>query len=448
MPGGAMNEGELMDQQDGIDTPTGRRGRAAGRGAAATAALVLLTACGGSAPEVREAPVQRVVVEQDRFTDAEGALLRSSFRLGAALTAQADTNQVTSPVSALYALSMLRAGAGTTTAEEMDVVLGLPGEHHQAMNALLARVQRFDGDPGSVDEDDPPRKPLLRLANAVFVPDDGGTGEAFLDTLARNYGAGVYPVDFADPATGERIDRWVSEETGGRIDKAPLDIGAGTVLSLLNTVYFAAAWEEPFDAGATFDEQFTLAGGDRVEVPTMHAAPSVRHASGTGWTGIDLPYGEGFFMRLVLPAEGAAPLWDEQGLADIAERLAAAAPVPVQLSLPTWDHSYDQDIGRVLTELGLEETFGPAPDLEAIQPGAVVSGAAQVADITVAEKGTIAAAVTQFSVATSAQKPPALGISFDRPFGYQIVHEDTGLPLFMGTVVDPRQDPGVVPDAR
>ncbi|WP_104180043.1 serpin family protein [Arthrobacter sp. B0490] len=421
-----------MDQRRTDATQTTRRG------ATATAALVLLTACGTTAPDQQRAPVERVVVQQDQYPEAQEAILRSSYRLGAALTASPDSNQVTSPLSALYALSMLRAGAGTTTAEEMDAVLGFTAEHHEAMNALLGGVQQFDGDPGDVDEENPPDTPLLHLANAVFVPEEGQTGDAFLDVLARQYGAGVYPVDFADPSTSARIDDWVSQETGGRIEAAPLKATPGTTLSLLNTVYFAAAWEEPFDAADTRNQRFTLPSGAEAEVPTMHAAVTVRHVDGAGWSGIDLPYGEGFFMRLVLPDEGSAPAWDEQQLADIADALDAAEPVPVALALPAWDHAYDQNLLGLLTALGLEETLGPGADFGAIQPGSVLSGGAQAANITVAEKGTIAAAVTHFAIMTSARIPPDLSISFDRPFGYQVIHEETGLAVVMGTVADPR----------
>ncbi|MDQ0734102.1 serpin family protein [Arthrobacter agilis] len=408
------------------------------RDATASAAVGVPTARGSSGPDRQRAPAARAAVERGLHPEAEAAVRRASLRLGAALTAARNADQVTSPLGALYALSMLRAGAGTTTAKELDTVLGLTDEHHAAMNALLASVQQFDGDPGAVDEDDPPRTPLLHLAGAVFVPAGGTTGEAFLEVLARQYGAGVHPVDFADPSTAARVDDWVSAETGGRITKAPLQPGPATTLSLLTAVYFAAAWDEPFDAVATGDRPFTLSGGPTVDVPTMHSSPTVRYARGKGWSGIDLPYGEGFFLRLVLPAEGSAPAWDEQQLAGIADVLDAAAPVPVDLALPTWSHGSTQDLMGVLGALGLAETVGPGADFRAIQPGTTLSGGAQTADITVAEKGTIAAAVTQFAMVTSAPVPPELSIAFDRPFGYQVVHEETGLPVIMGTVADPR----------
>ena len=78
-------------------------------------------------------------------------------------------------------------------------------------------------------------------------------------------------------------------------------------------------------------------------------------------------------------------------------------------------------------------------DFNNIQPQMMITQAAQAANITVAEKGTIAAAVTQINgEATSAPAEPERTIDFDRPFHYQIVHVETGLPLFMGTVADPR----------
>ncbi|MHA7239284.1 serpin family protein [Arthrobacter sp. TMS1-12-1] len=388
--------------------------------------------------KLSRAPVARIVVEPGRYPEAEDALRRSAFRLGAALAADPTGNQVTSPVSALYALSMLRAGAGGTTAEELDAVLGLPAEHHAAMNALLATLQYFDGDPVTVDEEDPPRQPLVHLANAVLVPEGGAIGAGFLEVLARSYGAGVHPVDVADPGTAGMIDDWVRRETGGRVAKAPLVVGPDTGLSLLNAVYFAAAWDEAFDPAGTGEDPFTLAGGTQVIVPTMHGYRWARYAAGPGWTGIDLPYGDGFFLRLLLPAEGASPAWDEQDLLDIADALEAAGTIRVDLSMPRWEHHHAQDLIGVLQALGLERTFGPGADLDAIQPGLHVSGAAQSATVTVAEKGTIAAAVTQLVMMTSAPVPPDVALSVDRPFGYQIVHEDTGLPLFLGTVADPR----------
>ncbi|GAB3538343.1 hypothetical protein GCM10027403_24500 [Arthrobacter tecti] len=111
------------------------------------------------------------------------------------LAVKPEVNQVTSPVSALTALAMLRVGARTTTADELDSVLGFPAEHRDAaMNALLAEWAGHDGDPGTVDEEEPPEEPLLHLANGLFVAEELELADGFLETLAQHYGAGVYPV--------------------------------------------------------------------------------------------------------------------------------------------------------------------------------------------------------------------------------------------------------------
>lgn len=111
----------------------------------------------------------------------------------------------------------------------------------------------------------------------------------------------------------------------------------------------------------------------------------------------------------------------------------------VEISLPKWDHKSSFDLRKVFESLGLQETLSTDKDFDNIQPGMVITQAAQAANITVAEKGTVAAAVTQINgEASSAPPMPDHEIHFDRPFHYQIVHAETGLSLFMGKVADPR----------
>ncbi|MFE5836272.1 serpin family protein [Arthrobacter sp. NPDC056493] len=262
----------------------------------------------------------------------------------------------------------------------------------------------------------------------------------------------MYPVDFANAAaTKPAIDTWVSKNTGGRITQAPADYDVRNTFSLLNVLYFAAAWQEPFDPVDTSDTLFTKAGGEQVMVPTMNNVLLMPYAEGKGWRGVDLPYAEGFVMRLVLPDAGTGaepnpdsnlqpgvPAFSAAELADIAEGLDGARPQTVQIQLPRWDHKSRFDLREVLASLGLDKMLITSQDFNAIQPGLQLTQLAQAANITVAEKGTVAAAATQFNGAVSGAPMPAHAINFDRPFHYQVVHVDTGLPLFMGTVADPR----------
>lgn len=404
------------------------------------AEAVLLTGCGSAAlPEQRTADVARAVVSLTDHPEAVAALRDSSYLLGARMLAvEPDKNQVTSPVSALAALAMLRVGARTTTAEEMDRVLGLPAEHRdEAMNALLAAWAEYDGDPASVDDDDPPEEPLLHLANGLFPAEDLVLGDAFLEPLAAHYGTGVYPVDYGSDAALESLNGWVAHHTGGRVDEVPIEPTVDTVLNIINSVYFAAAWAEPFDPSLTEPDTFTTASGP-VEASMMHTQLPLAYAEGDGWQGIDLPYNNGFVMRLILPAEGVEPVLDQAAMAEFNAAMQDAPSAVVGLSLPAWDHTHNIDLKEMLTLMGLEEAMGPAPDFSGISPrGLFVEGAAQSANITVAEKGTIAAAVTQISMSESGFAEPDVALAFDRPFLYQILHQETGMPVFLGTVMDP-----------
>lgn len=417
-----------------------------------------LAGCGAPAPppappELLTADgVERVSVDREEYATELRSFRASALFLGEALLADggdgANGNVVSSPGSLLSALAMLRSGATGKTAAEMDSVLQFPAEKRdEAMNSVLRSLEKFDGDPGAVDEDNPPRKPVMHPANGLFVDRDVPTGQSFLDTLARHYGTGVYPVDFSDEgATKPAIDAWVNRNTGGRIKEAPAEYSPNNTFSLLNSLYFASAWSTPFDPNATSDLPFTTAAGEEIDVPAMHNELTMKYAEGTGWQGVDLPYAEGLVMRLVLPAGKTSPdgtaapvAFDAEKLAEVADTFDTARPASVQIQLPRWDHKSSFDLRKVFEALGLENMLGTTEDFNNIQPQMMITQAAQAANITVAEKGTIAAAVTQINgEATSAPPEPERTIEFHRPFHYQIVHGETGLPLFMGTVADPR----------
>ena len=423
----------------------------------ALGALMGLAGCAAPAPppgpELLTADgVERVSVDGADYAAELLSFRASAFVLGEALLADggdgASGNVVSSPGSLLFALAMLRAGATDGTAAEMDSVLQFPSEKRdEAMNSVLRSLEEFDGDPGAVDEENPPRKPVMHSASGLFVDKGVPTGRSFLDTLARHYGTGVYPVDFSDEgATKPAIDAWVNRNTGGRIKEAPAQYDPDNTFSLLNSLYFAAAWSTPFDPNATSDLPFTTASGEEIDVPAMHNELKMKYAEGSGWQGVDLPYADGFVMRLVLPADTAPPThtpapaaFGAKELTEIADTFDTAKLASVQIQLPRWDHRSSFDLRKVFEALGLEDMLGTTEDFNNIQPQMMITQAAQAANITVAEKGTIAAAVTQINgMATSAPPEPERTIDFDRPFHYQIVHVETGLPLFMGTVADPR----------
>ena len=85
-------------------------------------------------------------------------------------------------------------------------------------------------------------------------------GEAFLRTLAADYGAGARAVDFTRDAT-EVIDAWVREATAGRIERLFDSLDPSTQLVLANAVYLKADWATPFTEDPTVDAPFHRGDG-------------------------------------------------------------------------------------------------------------------------------------------------------------------------------------------
>ncbi|WP_146819007.1 serpin family protein [Actinotalea fermentans] len=424
----------------------GTRNTAAGRTArpaTARAALAVVTttavlAAGGCAggdsdlPAPLAADARFVGVADD--ARPEQPMVDASVRLATELldVAPAGEDAVVSPLSLQLALALLREGATGTPAAEIDAAAGLPGS--QAVADLRALLAQYEGDVAGIDPDEPPEVPLLHVADSAFVQQDFGVVPAFLERVAAYHDAEVYEVDFRTGDPKPALDAWVAEETGGLLTECPAPTTPQTRVVLMDAVTFGATWASPFAAENTADGPFTRADGTSVQVPLMHQTTVVPYAEGDGWVAVELPYTEGFAMRLVLPDAGAlaADAWAQAHAA-----LSRASGTEVLLTLPSWTTDTTLALTEALAELGLGSLREPDGDLDGVFPDAFVSAIAQGATITVAEKGTVAAAVTAISLDAGAAPTQPLEVRFDRPFEYQVVHSGTGLVLFAGRVADP-----------
>lgn len=411
---------------------------------AAVGTTAALAACGGADAglEVRSDVDHEVVAVE--ATAAVPDAVDATTALGATLVAAGDPteNRVISPASVAVALAMLAEGARGQSATVLDGVLGAAGEERtDAYNALQTAVLEYDGDPGSVDEDDLPERPLLHLANAVVVDEGRDVEGEFLDRLARGYGAGLRVADLSDDSGKRMLDAWVREHTGGRIDRSAIRPDPDLVLVLQNAVLLAARWQDPFVPELTEDRPFTLVSGQEVPVLTMSQRVLAAYTEVRGAQAVRLPYSEGFAMDVVLPPEGAPPSVPAEDWYRLGQALSGPVATDVLLHLPTVDVRTSADLVPPLTDLGLGVLFSyPDADLTGIAPDLFVGAVAHQATLTVDEEGTVAAATTEVGVTAGSAPDPAepVVMTVDRPFAVRIVHLETGWPLFMGAIADPR----------
>jgi serpin B len=401
--------------------------------------------CGAQAPDtgkVVQSSVTRVTAPTVASADAATLAvdnLTFAINLYQALKTN-DGNLIFSPASMSIALAMAYAGAATTTASEMASVMQFtlpPDRLHPAFDALdLALTAAPPGAPENAF--------ALTIANATWGQQGFPFLSTYLDLLAEYYGAGLRTVDFMNAPEPSRmaINAWVSEETDQQIPQLlPAgSIGSNTRLVLTDATYFNGDWQTPFDPDSP-SGTFHATSGD-VSVPMMSNKLSHPVWTGTGWTGVALPYvGGTTSMILVVPDAGTFADFEAALTADKLTAILAGQGVdggPVVM--PRFKFSTAESLAATLAIMGMPNAFTAATaDFSGIdgQQDLFISDVVHQADIAVDEKGTTAAAATGVVFVDESYVVPAVVV--DRPFLFFIVHQPTGAFVFAGRVTDPSQ---------
>ena len=371
--------------------------------------------CGGTdrateaMPHVVSSDVERAVpVEIPAVEEAVGGMRAFAHRL---LSEHPELvregNGVVSAASLATAFAMVRAGAEGETADQIDAVFGFPPRDlGPAFNFLTDRWEPAGGAGG----------PELSVANSLFVQDGFALRQAFLDALARDFGAGVRTVDFSGDAA-EVINAWVREQTRDRIRKLFDELPGDTMLVIADAIHLKVTWARRFHPANTRDGDFHRAASPPARVPFLHQTARFDHVDGEGWSVVRLPYAGGeLSMWVLLPAGGGDPvtLLDPAVLARAA---TSARPEEIDLALPKWTVDSDLPLARVLAAMGMPRAFSDRAEFPgiAIEPPLKVGQVRHRATLTVDEEGTEAAAATGIAMQPHRREVAAAGAVRRRP---------------------------------
>ena len=391
-----------------------------------------------------------------------------AFDLYHTLRENSDSNLFCSPYSISVALAMTYAGARGETERQMADTLRflLPQDRlHPAFNSLdldlrsLTDLHQGEVEQGSQTVGISQGGFTLEFANAVWGQQDYMFLDTYLDMLARNYGAGVRPVDFKEQPEESRliINEWVAEQTRDTIkDIIPPDAikPDRTRLVLANAIYFKANWRHRFDESLTYVGQFHLVDGDAVDTPmmTMEESEWFMYASGDGYQALELPYGDQrISMAIILPDLGRFGEFESSLDAKVAGQiLKDLERTDVDLTMPKFEFESDLDLGDILKAMGMPDAFGRESDFSGMDgqkciarddPCLFTSDVLHKSFVSVEEKGTEASAasvvVVERPVTRTARTP--ITVVVDRPFIFLIRDNQTGAMLFLGRVLDPRK---------
>jgi serpin B len=359
--------------------------------------------------------------------------------------AQEPGNLFYSPYSISLALAMTYAGARGETEQQMAQTLHftLPQEQlHPAFNMLDLNLRPLEQKPASQDE-----QPFqLNIANSLWGQQGFDFLPQFLDTLAENYGAGMYRVDYGQPDVArQRINRWVEEQTREKIKDLIAEgvLNPLTRLVLVNAIYFKGAWVYPFDKESTREGSFTLLDGSRVEVPMMFLAKDLLYMRGKNFSAVRLPYRDSAMGMLILvPDEGqfeaVQSALTPQMLEEVRTSLSGTA---VRLAMPKFKMETSFNLSQTLAEMGMPLAFDRSlADFSGMtgRKDLFISDVVHKAFLDVNEEGTEAAAATAVIMELKSMPMEEVELTIDRPFLFFIEDQQSGTILFGGRVVDPR----------
>ena len=257
------------------------------------------------------------------------------------------------------ALAMARVGARGRTAAEMDRVLHAnhPERLSEGLGALETLLEKRSGPVRRADGS--AAELTMRVANSLWGQRDLAWQSAFLDPLARHFGAGMRLVDYRANAEGARslVNTWTSDRTGGRIEQIVPEgaLDGQTRLVLVNAVHLKAPWEQPFQPGLTAARPFSRLDGSTVDVPTMAAEISGRYARRDGWQAVELCYaGNELAMTVIVPDHGTLPAFERDiDGARLARMIRSLPPAEaLHVWLPKWTFRTSIPLADSLAETG------------------------------------------------------------------------------------------------
>jgi len=406
---------------------------------------VLLAACTGGTdiPEVKS-DVKRDLAPDVTPSDYQ-SLVAGNTAFAADLYRQASVKQgnlFMSPHSISTALAMTYAGANSSTEAQIAQALHFTLPELQ----LHAAFDKLDLDLASRADDATGETIPFRLttANAMFGQQGWTFMTPFLDTLARNYGAGMRILDFEHAAEASRvtINDWVEDKTNDRIKNLLPEgsIASSTRLVLTNAIYFSAAWATPFDSSQTADRPFHLASGETISVSTLHQAEENGYGEGDGYRAAELGYDGGKLSMVVVVPDDLAAFEASLDAAKLTAITSSISHHLLDITLPKFQFDAPLGLKDVLMNLGMTEAFEDgAADFSGIDGTRrlVISDVLHKGFVSLDEKGTEAAAATAVVFGeTSVPQPATLVV--DKPFFFLIRDRPTGAILFVGRVVDPR----------
>ena len=384
--------------------------------------------------QAREAARQALAdMGKTEMTDTAALLDFADAASGRVLLRQNGENGVFSPLSLYVAMAMLTELTGGESREQVLSVLG--AESAEALRTAVHQLWLASYCDSGVT--------TCRMGGSVWLNEQVDFNEETLKTLAEHYFASSYRVTMGTEAADRAIGQWVNQQTGGLLQEECGNIrtDALTLLQMYSTLYLKARWKDTFNPEWTEEGLFHLYDVDGVSVKCdfMHRESRGGYRRGEGYTAAVLPFTAGGGCMVFCLPDGESnvdELLRQEGLVSQLREMTDYGAM-IHWKVPKFDVRSTIGLNEVIKELGVERVFGDGADFSPLTAmPAFLNSVRQSARVKIDEEGVEAAAFTEMAICGASLPHEEIYMTLDRPFIFAI-YDESGLPLFVGTVMKP-----------
>ena len=346
-------------------------------------------------------------------------------------------NTVCSPLNTYIAFSML---AEITEGNSRKQILDMLGcndiQELRKTNKLLWESNYAD-------------TPVFKsvLANSLWMNEDIEYNKDTIKTLTDNYYASAFSGRPGSKEYSEALRMWTNYNTGDLLKDYTegMEIKEDTVMELVSTIYFKAAWSNFFSKSLTQKETFHGVNGDTT-VDMMHSSELTTYYSTDLFEAFALDMSDSGSMYFYLPKEGVDVnelASDEEVLKVLHHEYASNNPDKatdafVNMSVPKFNVSAQTELIDTLTKIGVTDVFDDSvadfSPLTKEDRDLFLSKVDHTAVVEIDEDGVTGAAFTEIAITEGAYIVDLnVDIVLDRPFMFIVKAED-GSVLFSGIV--------------
>lgn len=352
-------------------------------------------------------------------------------------------NEFLSPFSITSALLLLMLGTNGTTKNQMmssifkdETLTYVDTGYKELSDKLQISAKTNNG-------------VLLSVANRLFGSNTASILNSYRTSALEKYGSELELLDFATKTEQSRlrINSWIASETNDKIkDMLPRgSVQSGTVLVLVNAIYFKGTWKTPFNPRRTRKRNFHVSSTVQKQVAMMTSTHKVESGEylKLNCKVLKLPYAdENLSMIFVVPndMDGLIQLESKLTFTTFQDILASLRVQKTIINIPRFSFEAKYKLKPTLATLGMTEIMDPVvadfSRMVAAPSRMFVSEALHNAFIDVNEEGSEAAAATTILTLGSSPTLPFM-ITADHPFLFFILNNESRTILFMGRYVNP-----------